>query len=276
MNILPLTSLPRSGSTLLMHILNQNPLFEIGPDSELANLLHHNKNFIENQIFYVQLSNEEATNCFTKFCEKGSEAWVTEIVGELNKNKIFVDKSRHWLKDLDYFFTIFPNIKIIITIRDIRGIINSFERINSSSLYVNRKSFHESLDFDLQKNRIDKILNMFYLKDGFFSLKELVDMPKKYINQIKICRYEDLIENPIKYIKEIYEFLNIEYYNHNLKSIQQKFFNDNVYQPYGCHRIKNKLTSDIDKSFSYLRKDIQDQIVSEYYWYYKFFYQDVI
>lgn len=273
MNLFPLTSLPRTGSTLLLNILNQNPKFQIGPDSEVGNLLLQNKDFMCDNIHHFQLPNETATECFKNFCVDGTKSWIKTICSD---DKIFVDKSRHWLENLNYFFTLFPDIKILINIRDLRGIINSFEKIHENSLYVNNLDFRENLSFDQQNYRIGTILNLPYVKNGLFSLKELIDIPKKYINNIKICRYEDLISNPEKQLREIYEFLNIDNFNHDFNNIQQSYNNDNPYQPYGCHKIENRLKPFKQEDFVYLRQDVQNTIIKEHIWYYKNFYPEVL
>jgi sulfotransferase len=272
MNLIPLTSLPRTGSTLLLYILNQNPIFEIGPDSEIGNLLYHNKTFIQENITHFQLPHEKVSDCFNEFCRKGTEAWVNQIS---SPDKIFIDKSRHWLKDLDYVFSLFPNIKILITIRDLRGILNSFEKIHNNSLFVDRQSFHHNITHDLQHQRVASILDLFFIRDGLFSLKELVDIPKKYKNQIKICRYEDLLHDSQKVLSEVYEFLDLPRFNHDFNNIQQGDYYDNPYQPYGCHKIKNSIELK-EETFSELREDTQQLILQEYRWYYQAFYPEIV
>lgn len=271
MNLVPLTSLPRTGSTLLLCILNQNPVFEIGPDSEIGNLLYHNKIFIQDNITHFQLPHEKVTECFNDFCRKGTEAWINQIS---SPDKIFIDKSRHWLKDLDYIFNLFPDIKILMTIRDLRGMINSFEKIHNNSLYVDRQSFHQNINYDLQNQRVASILELFFIRDGLFSLKALIDIPKKYKSKIKICRYEDLISNPQNLLSEIYNFLELPQFEHDFNSIKQGEYYDNPYQPYGCHKIKESIEFK-EETFSELRDDIQQLILQEYRWYYQEFYPEV-
>lgn len=272
MNLLPLTSLPRTGSTLLLYILNQNPLFHIGPDSEISNLLNWNKKFIEENIHHFQLHHEKVSECFIDFCRKGTEGWINQISPS---DTIFVDKSRHWLVDLDYNFKLFPNIKIIVLIRDLRGIINSFEKIHNNSLFFDRSNIQENLNLDLQFQRVDNILNLPYIKNGLYSIKKLIDIPNLHKNKILFCRYEDLISNPEKELEEIYEFLDIPKFDHDFNKIEQEIYFDNPYQPYGCHKIKNKIEKSINQeNFSHLRSDIQSMIVNEYYWYYRKFYPD--
>lgn len=279
MNLLPITSLPRTGSTLLLYILNQNPIFEIGPDSEIGQLLNHNKDFLVKNIHHFQLPTETVEKCYLEFCRKGTESWINQIS---NPDKIFLDKSRHWLKDLSYIFNLFPDIKILITIRDLRGMINSFEKIHNYSLFANRISYHEHAsqstnnNYNIQLSRIDSVLRFDYVRDGIFALKELLDAPKKYQNQIKICRYEDLISNPQKQLDSIYDFLELEKFAHDFNNIEQGPHNDNPYQPYGCHTIKSNIVSKETEKFDELSEEIQGLIINQYRWYYEAFYPEVI
>jgi len=272
MNFIPLTSLPRTGSTLLLYILDQNPIFEIGPDSEIGRILYHNKEYIQREINHFQLPHEKVTECFKNFCVQGTKAWIEQIT---RPEKIFIDKSRHWLKDLDYIFNLFPNAKIPITIRDLRGIANSYEKIHNHSLYIDREFFHEDLNYDIQAFRVNKCLNVSYIKDGLFSIKELLQIPKKFKNQIKFVRYEDLIKNPKQELDNIYDFLEMPQFDHDFNNIKQGFFHDNPYLPHGIHKIKNKIEYK-KETFSEIRQDIQHAIVNEYRWYYEEFYPEIL
>lgn len=271
MNLIPLASLPRSGSTLLLYILKQNKKFTIGPDSEIGQILNINKEFICNNIYHFQLPNEKVTECFKNFCRFGTDAWIKTLSNEQN---IFIDKSRHWLKDLDFIFNIFPEIKIIITIRDLRSIVNSFEKISQESLYINRQETFNNLNEDMHIQRVGNILNLQYLSDGLLSLRQLVDIPKKYKNKIFISKYEDLILNPSNHMNSIYDFFNLDRYNHDFENITQDFYNDNPYQPFGKHKIRSRIENPVTEDFSYLREDVQNMIINQYHWYYKEFYPE--
>lgn len=273
-NILPLTGLPRSGSTLLLYILNQNSKFTIGPDSEIANILNHNKRFIEDNIFHFQLPHEKVSECFLKFCREGVNGWISEIC---DNDKIFIDKSRHWMIDLDYIFNVFPDIKLLVTIRDLRGILNSYEKINSNSLFVKKHLYNKTLDSNLQIERAFDILNFDYIKSVLFTLKEISEVYKNYNQNLKICRYEDTISFPKQQLDSIYNFLNIDTFNHDFSNIEQSLFYDNPYQPYGCHKIKNKIdTENNNFKYPYLSEKTNEYIINNYSWYYEIFYPEVV
>jgi sulfotransferase len=271
MRFIPQTGLPRSGSTLLLYILNQNPIFKIGPDSEIGQILNVNREFMKTNLFHFQLPHEEATKAFYSFCRNGTYSWIDEIC---DSDKIFIDKSRHWFKNIDYIFKVFPDIKILVTIRDLRGIVNSFERIHNNSLASDKTDYYQNLNEDLQFQRIKHILNLNYVSDGLFTLKELLEVPKKFKDKLFIVRYEDLTSNSEQTLNQIYDFLNLPKFNHDFMNIQQeKYYNDNPYQPYGDHKIKSKVIHK-KETFSEVRSDLLNEIIREYNWYYKNYYPD--
>ena len=198
MNFIPLTSLPRTGSTLLLYVLNQNPIFEIGPDSEIGDFLYHNKKFIKKNIHHFSVTTSKVDVCFKEFCRKGTEI-LDQSIDTSEQN--ICGQVKTLVKRSDYHFHLFPNNKVLITIRDLRGIVNSFEKIHNASFYVDRQEFHRDMDAHMQFHRVSSIFDLSYVREGLFSLKELIDLRKRFRNQIKICRYEDLISNPHKLLQ---------------------------------------------------------------------------
>lgn len=273
--IIPITGLPRSGSTLLLSILNQNPIFNEGSDSVISKLLINNHKFINQNIHHMQLPNDKVNDCFLSFCRCGIESWLNLINSE---NFIFLDKAREWIINLDFIFKLFPSLKIIITIRDLRGIFNSFEKVNNNSLFTLKynfnQNFYENFYHDFQFQRIKKILDMdgLCLKEGLITLKEIIEVPKKYKNNLFISKYEDLILNPQQHLLNLYNFLELEVFDHDFKNIPQIQNNDNVYMPYGNHKIKNFLDSKNLYNFSELKQESIDFIAKEFDWYYNNYY----
>lgn len=273
MRFISQTGLPRSGSTLLLYILNQNPLFKIGPDSEIGQILNINRDFMKTNLFHFQLTHEDATRAFYSFCRNGTYSWIDEIC---EKDRIFVDKSRHWLKNLDYIFKIFPDLKLIVTIRDLRGIVNSFEKIHNNSIAVDKSDHYQNLNEDLQYQRIRNILNLNYVIDGLFTLKELLEVPKSFNDRLFVVRYEDLTSNPEQSLNQIYDFFDIPRFDHDFENIrQERYYNDNPYQPYGDHKIQSKVVHK-EETFSEIRSDLQEHIIREYNWYYQGYYPDLL
>jgi len=256
-----------------MNILNQNSKFTIGDDSEIGNLLNWNRKFICENIHHFQLPHEKVADCFLEFCRGGVTSWINQI--STNEN-IFVDKSRHWTYDLDFTFSVFPSAKILILVRDLRGVINSFQKIYNNSLYVKKEDFIYDLNCDLEIRRTQEFFEFQYLKMPLFNIKKIIDSTPKYFNQILFCRYEDLVYNPKKEIEKIYNFLNIDKFEHDFNNVVQKSYYDNPYQPWGIHKIQNEIKFENINSLDYIKQSTKDYILQHNFWYYKHFYPDIL
>lgn len=276
-NIIPLTGLPRSGSTLMMYLLNQNPIFEIYPDSLLTEVLLQSKQAVCDTVSSSQIYHGKLSECFYEFCRGGSNFWVNQLC---TKDKILIDKSRGWMEDLEYFFKIFPNIKLIVQIRDLRMVVNSIEKSKNNSLFFNRRDYYSGYDCnggDIHLQRIQDAFELPFLRSSIFGLKEISQMPKKYKNNLFISKYEDLKENPTLHMKRIYEFLELPCFEHNFENIEQTgSWNDNVFQPYGDHKIRSKLETGTDGEATEIREDIMDMVYKEHFWFYDHFYPELI
>lgn len=270
-NLVPLTSLPRSGSTLLMNILAQNSLFCVGQDSELSYVIAETKKNIEEFTISQQVPYQNYQQSVLNFCIEGTKGWINTFA---NENQYFLDKSRGWIINVDYIYKVFPNLKSICVIRDLRGIVNSFEKIHNNSLSVNKNNFNYNLNENFLRQRIDGILNLWYIRDTLFSIKELIDIPKSYTHNILFVKYEQLISDPETVLQQIYQFLEIKCFDHDFNNIEQIAYNDNVFQPYGCHKIKNKVES-IEQIYSELNDDALNYILENYQWYYEEFYPEI-
>lgn len=272
MRIIPLTGFARSGSTLLMSILNQNPIFESGDDSEIGNLLSTSIDFLQGNIRHFQLNNRDVEKCFLNYCNAGVNAWVDTFTP---KDKIFIDKSRHWTNFLDLYFKIIEDTKVIFIIRDLRGIANSFEKIRCNSLYYNREGEQHNVTNDSSVfQRVASTLSLQYLESAILACKLVKETNFLHKDKIHFCRYEDLIKNPHKELNKIYYFLEIPEFEHDFNHIEQKPFNDNPYQPWGDHKIKNKIEYKEEK-YEYLDKQSENFILQNYKWFYDLFYPEV-
>ena len=271
MKLVPLAALPRTGSTLLMHILDQNPEFEIGPVSELSHLLSYIREFAEKVTPTSNLPKDVLHKCLIDFCREGSNSWINNLSESKN---IFVDKHRYWLYQYKFIFKLFPDLKMIVPIRDLCGVVNSFEKIAHNDITVNTNQLYESLNENFYHKRIQSHLNSWYFKECLVSIKELLEIPNKYQQNIMFVRYEDLTTNPQECMKSIYDFLDLPSFNHDFDNVQQdSAYVKNYYLPYGDHKIKNEVHSPLDNE--YLTSEIKLLIKSEYMWYYENFYPDL-
>jgi sulfotransferase len=273
--LIPMCGLPRTGSTLLVNLMRQNPNITVSPDSLLGPLLSNIQGFMGDTINESQFKSDQTYEMYRKFCIEGSRGWIDSI----SNTNYYIDKCRSWGINIDLTFNLFPDIKLIFTVRDLRGVISSFDNLCRKTLLSTKEHFYDDeFDFnekDLMVNRVEKFFSEHMVSKPLLTLKELFEIKQEYLSQIKFVKYEDIMSNPNKVLDEIYDFLNVQRYDHDINNIQQGFYHDCIYLPYGHHRIANKITPK-KQTFNKLPNNIQEDILNKYEWYYDYFYPEVL
>jgi len=271
--IIPLTSLPRSGSTLLMSILNQNTSFTAFPDSDLPVLLVSIKAWSSEKIKNSQLPHKVFRESIINFCRSGSESWLNDNCS----TNFSIDKNRAWIYQHQFMFQVFPNIKMILNIRDLRFVVNSMLKAQTNTFHIDFQNYYQNMNEDFMFQRIRGCLDYWWLKNFLVSLKELIEIAPSYREQLLIFKHEELILSPKNSMNRIYDFLELPRYEHNFDHIEQvEPHYDNFYVPYGDHQIQSKLATKLPETLSHLPQKYADWIVEEYKWFYEFFYPEVL
>ena len=256
-----LSGLPRSGSTLLSCILNQNPEIYCTNESPICNLIHQTDKYFDENDEYNSSKNEN-----------GKFEVCRSIIENYYKNKsqsFIIDKCRSWgTPDNLYLIKkyITNDIKIICPVRPILEILASFiklfnehsNRVNFTDLNIknNNRYVYRSLD----EMRCDELMSMNSPIDkALFSLSQS-QLPENK-NLFYLVEYDDLILNTKKSIKNIYDFLNIKYFNHYFESISQSNeINHNYYNLPSLHKIREK----IEKKSTPPQEILSDYTIDKY------------
>jgi len=275
--LIPMCGLPRSGSTLLVNLLNQNPKITVSPDSILSSLVQASQESFTNMVSESQYDSDTSYEMFYNFCRGGIDNWINTICSTPH----YIDKCRGWGHELDLLVNMFPNIKLIYTIRDLRGIASSIEKIQKTTPMKYKDEFFfgdQTYDYSQEDLYIVKTKNLFessMIRRNLICIKEILDIRREHFKRIYVVRYEDLILSPRETLENLYDHLGMDHYNHNLKNIEQIKYHDSFYLPYGRHKIKESLEPSNPYVFSIPDK-IQTHLIDTYSWYYEEFYQDQI
>lgn len=220
-----LSGLPRSGSTLLASILSENDSFYVEGTSGLCQILWDINNSFDvsaNQVFLA------SGTYYRK--DRVIRSIVDSYYAEA-KNKVIIDKNRNWTKSGNlniYQRYIDSNPKIIVTIRPIEEIVKSFIYLNNLSKSDQKK--YENYLFDENNGLIFDPLS------GIFDIVYNPDIKPLFI------RYDDLILDTKNQIDRVYNFLNLESFNHNLSNIQKRWKeDDDVYNLPGLHDVRSEI-----------------------------------
>jgi sulfotransferase len=226
--------LPRSGSTVLTAVLNQNPRFY----SEITNPLSS----IFFSVYNIICSN---TNNNTNANEIKKRKMLNGILEnyycDVDKDVIF-NTNRRWVSTMRLLVELQPDAKFIFCVRDVVSILNSFET------YFNANPLHiPSLYYDSEEKNllVSAHARSEYLYDrmilpGLFLIEEA--MNGAYRNKIHFIEYDHLCEKPREIINELYDFLGEEYYDHDFNNVESSHerYDTEVNSP-GLHTTKKVL-----------------------------------
>lgn len=262
--------LPRTGSTLLQNIMGQNPLIYVTPTSPVNDLIRAAKEMYNISPEGKAIGAENWKEGFLGFCRGGIKGYFKEFT---NKPYI-IDKSRFWVPEYNLLNKIYPNPKIIVTVRDLRAILASNEknfRKNPEFIDPLIGGGVDAVETGIRTNqRVEIWVNTHPLKYFLDSLFQSIH-EKTYKNFLFV-RYEDLCINPEEEIKRIYNYLEIPYYKHNFDNIPQiTHEDDSCYPIYANHIIKNQLHKPPSDYEEILEKGTCNWVYDQFKGYFDFF-----
>lgn len=215
-----MSGVPRSGSTLLCSILNQNPTMYATPTSPLLDLLYLNEQEWRNNPSVI-------ANPISDQLVNISESIINGCWEHVNQN-IIVDKHRAWGRNLPTIQKIFGiKPKVIITVRDIPSIIASFMRLLRES--TQQPNYIDAILKDRKKfltdaNRAD-LLWKEYIFDTWDSFKTAYEYDS---SSLLLVDYDDLVSNPDEQLQRVYQFLELPYYQHDYNAIENESSDDDL------------------------------------------------
>ena len=124
------------------------------------------------------------------------EAWLSSQVN-IKKKLPFVFKETSQSIHFNYFKNTFPNLKMLCLIRDPRD--------NYASIKSGIKSYYSFLG-ENNNTALSSVINRVKI-----DLKSAWINQKSYSDSFLSVRYEDLVENPEKYVKKISKFLSLDF-----------------------------------------------------------------
>jgi sulfotransferase len=247
------SSLPRSGSTLLCNILLQNPRFHATQTSGCLDVLFGIRNNWHN------LVEHQANPCPNKLLEVMRSVLHT-YHGDTNKPVVF-DKSRGWLAYIELIENLLGRkIKILTTIRPIVDVLASFEMLYRETAKVRQPPGEAANYFQFQSvggrcehwMRPDQPLGL--------SLARLQDATRRGLqDRIHLIEFDALTSKPGQTLAKIYEFLAEEPFAHNFEHVEQVTTEDDEIHGFvNLHKIRNKVEVVPSRADQVLGKDIAD------------------
>ena len=228
-----LSGLPRSGSTILAAILNQNPAVYVTPTSPLLDQLIQNQD-IWNSLQAVKANPmpEQLTNITRELI---NSMW------EHREEPIIIDKNRGWGKNMPASTVLFESeIKIVATTRDLPSIMASWLTLlrKNPDSYMRQVLARSGMLYTEENMMHEMWVNM--VKD---CLEALVEARKDAANRILLIDYDIMIDNPAGTLRGIEDFLCLPSHKYDFNNIVSDTNDDDMsaWGLDGMHKIRPRL-----------------------------------
>jgi sulfotransferase len=243
-----MAGLPRSGSTLLSSILNQNPDIYSGPQTDFPRMMLS---------MYHETQRSESFQ--SGYNTEGYVNLMRQIPNNFYANidrKIIIDKNRTWgtIDNIKLLDLLSDNVKIICPVRPILEILASFVRLaeNNPNNFIDKriKDIPSGYYRSLNDARCDLLMSDEEgLEHNIFSLASALQ--PEHRKKFHFVLYKDLVTKPKESISSIYDFLEIPRFEHNFNNLKwEKMPNEtNVFGIPNMHSVQSTLKpSNIDIS----------------------------
>lgn len=262
-----MSGLPRSGSTVLSSILNQNPRIYSGPNSPVLSLME----LIENHL----LSDEKCLAYPKPLQEKELIFNVFSHYYSDVEKPVIIDKDRGWPFRLDLLSEYLGTPpKVICPVRNV-------DEILASCISMHRRN---PFQIDGKVNFIDAglIKNNLPLTDdvrcdflagangvvghSYNALRHA--LAEGGWKQLHLVEYDRLINSPEETMRSIYDFLGEEYYKHDFKKIKNLTV-ENDKAAYGfsdLHKVRGRLSKKSVNPSEILSEHILEKYKNAEFW----------
>ena len=216
-----ITGLPRAGSTLLSCILKQNPDMHATVSDPLAAVINSAVNTINAYPNAASLTN--------------TIDLVTGLVDGFYKSidkQIVFNTSPNWTYLTPLVKQTFPKAKMIVCVRDINKIIDSFEQS-----YRRNPLLKNAVPGDSVYERADYLMSTSGLIGAaYVGVKQAITSNEK--RNLMLIEYDQLCKNPSGIISALYNFIGAAPYAHDFNKVEASW--DELDQEYTAQSSEYK------------------------------------
>ena len=262
-----MSGLPRSGSTLLRSILNQNPELLSGPISPSVELLYYTDKYFQSSEMLLASPNPQG--CYDVLSNM-MDHFYSNIMEKEGKSKI-IEFNRAIPNNIERFRTyIKEDVKIVCPVRSIPEILASFiSLIHKNS---DKVSFVDQYLIDNKIEVNDDTRCDYLMSDYGIVGQALFAMSRPYLRGeeelLKIVEYDDLVANTDEVMNEIYDFWGLERWSHTYVDLENKYPENDIFQYNldGMHRVGRTIKKTCKKPEEVLSAEIIEKYSGMEYW----------
>ena len=265
------TGLPRSGSTLLCQLLAEHPdIFCDGMSSPLLGALQTLRGHLSDSEFWLaQLDGgfEKAYAKLQRSCQAFAAAWWAET-----DCPVVVDKHRSWLNQIELALELDPNVRMLVCVRELGQIFGSIEAQHRKTLW---------LDFP------DDLANLspYARAEALFASKGVVGGPLRSIQAIQdrseeeqsrlfFVVFEHLISEPVAVMNDLYDWLELEPHKLDSQNLTVRPHEADSYYRFKYRHVTNSNIAPPQPHT--ISSRIDGELKDSYGWFYGLFYPGLL
>ena len=231
--------LPRSGSTLIMNLFGQCPNHHVTPTNDLVELVLGVRNQWQSNISFKSQGLDIVEPRVRNAMKGLMQGFYTE---EFEAGKNVFDKSRGWIAYIELLEEILQRpVKVIVTIRDVRAILSSFEKVHRKSSMTKTSppgdAFYDVQTIDGRARQLLHIKSVVGLTISRF--RDALDRGLR--DKLILVPYHALTANTQDTMDSIHDKRGIERFKYDPTNVEQITHENDSVHGMKLHTIKNEV-----------------------------------
>jgi len=256
-----IAGLPRSGSTLLCNILNQNPRFHATSTSGILDIIIAIRNQWENVNEFRASPNKEGKNAVV--------SGILQNYYSTIERPVIFDKSRGWCGYIELAEHILNRkIKILVPVRSIVDILSSFEKLWRKQAH--EWQFPQEKKYYYEWQTVEGRADVWMRNDqpvGIAYNKVRDAINRGFADRMLFVEFEHLTAHPKEAMKNVYNFLGEEAYEHDFNNVEQTTSeNDDIHGIPGLHIVRPEVKPVLSDAKKILGKDVIAKYGNAEFW----------
>lgn len=226
-----ISGLPRSGTTLLSSILNQNPKFKASVSGPLARFTRA----------IIEESQSQGGYRFQCPPEKRKQL-ITNVFDTYydQSNPVVFDTNRGWTYMTPVLQDLKPESKMIVCVRSIAWVIDSFEQLFAKNPYDVPQMFPQGASASVYSRAQYLTAPESFIGFALTGLKQALSTP--YANNMMVVQYDQLAKNPKLVMRKLYEFIGEPWHEHDFNNVEASWDEfDMDMNIKGLHHVRQKV-----------------------------------
>lgn len=249
---------PRSGSTLLCNILNQNPRFYASSTSCVAQSVRALSSLWSEcpEVKSALISDRQATEIrLVRAARAMVEAWYAD-----RSTSVIFDKGRLWNNQPMVLSQLFPYAHMFVCVRDPRDIFASIEKQHANNPMLDDAS--SPVDLTMR----GRASGMFQ-PDGMIgrAIVGVEDLMRRQLEFVHFIQFETLVNNPQLVLDGIYSVIGEERFSHDLANVENTSEDvDGIYLNKFPHDGSGEVKAPVGSWRDHVSGDVADEIMKRF------------